>query len=240
MTADPSPIGDHLRAAGQAIAARAKAEDERLAKAKARGREAVVGDDATLDQVRREGVEQLRLERWSVVIPKRFATAAIDDMPEPIAGDLQDWADGPDGRNLLLFGPVGTGKTHAAIAACRPPFDRGKHVRFLPVVELLDQLRPGGPEGALDELSHVDLLVLDDLGTERATDWTGERLGALVNRRWLEELPTVVTTNLPPAAPGVVDTLEDAVGPRTYSRLVGGAVAIQLGGHDLRRARRAR
>lgn len=227
---EPTPVGAHLAAAADALRARAD-------KADLRPRRPIIPDDE-LAQVRADGAKALRAESWAGVVPRRFQGARIDDMPEPVAADLQDWADGPDGRNLLLFGPVGTGKTHAAVAAVRPCHDRGMRVQFWPVVELLDELRPGGTEGAFGALASVDVLVVDDLGTERPTDWTGERLGALVNRRWLEQLPIVVTTNLP-GGDGA-GTLQEAVGPRTYSRLVGGAVGVVLGGDDRRRTKRAR
>lgn len=99
---------------------------------------------------------------------------------------------------------------------------------FVPVVEMLDDLRPGGPEGYLSDLMGVDRLILDDLGLERPTDWTIERLYALVNRRWLEERPTIATTNLSPQA------LEEAVGARMFSRLAGAAVSIGIAGPDRR------
>lgn len=134
--------------------------------------------------------------------------------------------------NLVLLGAVGVGKTHAALAAARADHERGLEVVFLPVVELLDLLRPGGPEHALDDVMHCDRLVVDDLGHERSTDWTWERLGAVVNRRWLEERPIIATSNLDPPE------LSAAVGERTYSRLVGdGAVVIHVAGDDRRRKR---
>lgn len=103
-------------------------------------------------------------------------------------------------------------------------------MKFLPVVELLDHLRPGGPEHALADLMNVGMLIVDDLGSERPTDWTSERLYALVNRRWMEEAPTVFTSNLAP------DPLQDAIGERTFSRIVGsGAVTLSLTGKDQRR-----
>ena len=68
----------------------------------------------------------------------------------------------------------------------------------------------------------------------KRTEWTAERLYALINRRWLEVRPTVCTTNLDP------DQLREAVGERVFSRLVGnGAVVLRLTGHDRRRKRRA-
>jgi DNA replication protein DnaC len=130
----------------------------------------------------------------------------------------------------VLLGPVGVGKSHAAVAATRGLHHDGHEVQFLPVVELLDLLRPGGPERALYDLANLDVLIVDDLGSERGTDWTAERLYALVNRRWLEETPTVFTSNLSPP------DLQDALGERTFSRIVGNdAVTLTLSGRDRRR-----
>lgn len=189
------------------------------------------GDD--LEQIRAQGVEQMRRQRWLTMIPSRFQWASLDDLADDVAGLLGEWSAKPAGRNLVLTGPVGTGKTHAAVAACRPPFARGMEVAFLPIVEALDQLRPGGDPHALEDLTGCDLLLLDDLGSERPTDWTAERLFAVVNRRWLEERPTIATTNLETGQGG---TLMQAVGERTYSRLVGNdAVVVRLTGADRRR-----
>lgn len=222
MTAEPTPVGQHLQAAAAELRARAAKAD-----AARPPRPDLVGD---LAAQRAEGLAALRAASWAGVVPRRFQAARVTDFAGGVAAKLAAWSAEPD-RNLVLLGPVGTGKTHAAVAACYEPHLRGLAVAVHPVVELLDLLRPGGPEGAWEHLVAVDVLVLDDLGTERATDWTGERLGAVVNRRWLEERPIVATTNLEPEA------LEEAVGPRTYSRLVGGALGLTLGGNDRRRAR---
>lgn len=187
-------------------------------------------DDPELDALRAQGLAEVRARFWREAIPSRFQWARVDDFTGQARTELERWGTEPAGRNLLLLGPVGVGKSHAAVAAARILFDRGTEVRFLPVVELLDMLRPGGPEGALYDLAGLELLVLDDLGSERPTDWTAERLYALVNRRWLEERPTIITTNLP------ASELEQAVGARVYSRLVGnGSVGVGLSGPDRRR-----
>lgn len=186
-----------------------------------------------LAQVRAAGGTDLYLARWAGRIPSRFVwadlSAVADEHPDAIEA-LTEWANDPRGRNLVLLGPVGTGKSFAAVAACRPACSTGAEVQFLPVDELLDLLRPGGPEGALYDLARIDRLIIDDLGAERATEWTADRLFATINRRWLEERPTVVTSNLDPGG------LTEALGPRLFSRLVGNdAVVLRLSGQDRRR-----
>lgn len=173
----------------------------------------------------------VRQRHWSRIAPSRLAWATLDDFDGRNHERLADWSTHPAGRNLVLAGPVGVGKSHAALAACRVLHDRGWSVEFVPVVELLDRLRPGGDPSAFEDAIGVDVLIIDDLGSERPTDWTAERLFAVVNRRWLEEHPTVVTTNL------AADALEAAIGERMFSRLVGGAVTLRLTGDDRRRSR---
>lgn len=170
-----------------------------------------------------------RTRRWSSVCPDRFVHATLDDIPEPLRTSLDGWG---GLSNLILLGGVGVGKTHAALAVARRRFiEAGDSVKFWPVVELLDDLRPGGQAVTLDAVFDVDLLVLDDLGAEKPTDWTAERLFAVVNRRWMERAPIVGTSNLQP------DELRAALGARTYSRLVGDdAVVVGLSGPDRRRA----
>lgn len=232
MSAEDHDLPTRLGVKLAAVQAKAEAAQMHRATAEALRPDDYDADDDDLVTARTRGMEQVRAAMWRRVIPSRFQLASLTDFEgEPLA-QLTEWAARPRGRNLLLLGPVGTGKSHAAVAAARVVFDRGQEVRFLPVVELLDLLRPGGPENALYDLADVELLVLDDLGSERPTDWTAERLYALINRRWLEEAPTVCTTNLSPKE------LEAALGARVYSRLVGsGSVGVALTGADRRRAR---
>lgn len=188
--------------------------------------------DNALEGEVQSGLAAVRANLWRQQIPNRFQWAELEHFSGEVHRELASWSAQPAGRNLVLFGPVGAGKTHAAVAACRKAHFDGLSVEFWPLVELLDQLRPGGDPEMFDRLVDVDRLIIDDLGAERSTEWTDERLYAVINRRWLEELPTVATTNLTPAA------LEESLGARAFSRLVGSdAVALQLSGPDRRRAR---
>lgn len=207
-----------------------------------------------LDEVpdpRAAAAEALPAQRqfaWLSIVPSRFADATLADLEgEPFHQRLLEWAANPAGRNLVISGPVGTGKTHAALATCRQRWcDHGVGMSFWPMIELLDALRPGGREGLGDELAHTDdVLVLDDVGAERGSEWTAERVYALINRRWLNQVPLVVTTNLPPTPEAAskmgadpAHTLQSALGERAYSRLADDAVGILLAGDDRRRPRR--
>lgn len=167
-----------------------------------------------------------REEWWHSHIPARFRDAHVGQLEKKLA-EAQGW----DGQsNVLLIGNVGTGKTHAAVALARTVHERGGRVAFWPVVELLDALRPDGDPRAMDRAVEVDVLVLDDLGLERPSDWTFERLYAVVNRRWLEGRPTIVTSNLP------ADGLEKSVGAPMWSRLYHDALRLIAGGGDRRKA----
>lgn len=170
-----------------------------------------------------------KAERW--VAPTKYPVARFIESIEPDeAEDCVCIRVAADDGLYVTRDHIVTHNTHLAVAAARLRFDRGAEVRFLPVVELLDMLRPGGPEHALYDLADLEVLVLDDLGSERPTEWTAERLYALVNRRWLEERPTICTSNLSPTE------LEKSVGDRVFSRLVGnGSVGVKLSGPDRRR-----
>lgn len=178
---------------------------------------------------------QLRAESWARIIPPVYGDPTIDGLraggvPPAIVDDLVAWAADPT-RNLVLIGPVGVGKTYAAWAAMRRVYGTGHDVHATGVVDLLDALRPSTDDTAsVARLRDVDILLLDDLGAERPTDWTGERLYALIHHRWEHRRPIIATTNL--------DTpdLRDVLGERTYSRLVGGALVLDFGdGPDRRR-----
>lgn len=165
------------------------------------------------------------LETWPTAVPRRYQDARVDQLDDHLARLADEW----DGTtNVLLLGSVGVGKTHAAVAIARTAFETGRTVMFRPCVRLLDELRPGGRDGALEEACEVDVLVLDDLGAERPTDWTAERLHAVVADRYDECRPTIVTSNLSGETIGQAH-------PRIWSRLYDSALAAEIAGADRRR-----
>jgi len=103
------------------------------------------------------------------------------------------------GNILVLAGPTGSGKTHLAMAIAWEWFEDGFNVLFTRVDDLIDWLRQGYDDGTyhkrLESVRRRHLLILDDMGTEQAKDWAGERLDRIVDWRYINRLPLVVTTN---------------------------------------------
>jgi DNA replication protein DnaC len=103
---------------------------------------------------------------------------------------------------LFLQGGYGCGKTHLAAAIANAAVGRGVPTLFLTVPDLLDQLRYAyGAEDVtfeerFDQVRNAPLLILDDFGTQSATPWAREKLFQILNFRYINQLPTVVTTNL--------------------------------------------
>ncbi len=103
---------------------------------------------------------------------------------------------------LLLLGNFGCGKTHLAAAIANFAVDLGVPTLFLTVPDLLDTLRfaYNDPEATFeqrfDEIRTAPLLVMDDFGTQNATEWAQEKLFQIINYRYINGLPLVVTTNL--------------------------------------------
>jgi len=127
----------------------------------------------------------------------------------------QEYASAPAGW-LVFRGGYGCGKTHLAAAIANACVKQGFPVLFITVPDLLDHLRAAfGPESGqaydarFNEVRTASVLILDDLGTEHATPWALEKLFQILNHRYMNRLPTVITTN---------HELED-LEPRLRSRL---------------------
>ncbi|MEX0657755.1 MAG: ATP-binding protein [Egibacteraceae bacterium] len=184
-------------------------------------------------------VERARVRwRWERWVPRRFHGATLDSLDTQDKREaVAEWWQDPT-RNLVLLGKQGRGKSFLAATAARLAIEAGMVVKFWPTVELFDALRPDAPSprDTMAECTDVQVLVLDDLGAEKVSDWTLERLYAIVNRRWLERRPTIVTSNLDVTVQGgdLFGELVGQVGARMVSRLVQDAVRAKIGGQDRR------
>jgi DNA replication protein DnaC len=145
-------------------------------------------------------------------IPKRMLAASLDRHPdlEPslvrhvrrFIAEVEPNVDA--GRGLWFHGTVGTGKTTLALLVARAARDAGRTVAIYSVPLLFAEMRDTFGDDSDDShlalfrrLSEVDLLVLDDLGAERQTEWVLEQLFSLVNERWQDQRSIVVTSNVP-------------------------------------------
>lgn len=168
-------------------------------------------------------------------IPPRFADAAVEH--EPVRRWVQRFlADPASAPSLVLTGPTGVGKTHACWGAVREIVEgrarAGLGLRWHATThpELNDELRPkpdGSHAWALEPYLAAELLVLDDLGAGKQSEWTGDSLHRLVDHRWSHKLPSLFSTNLTRRA------LTDAVGDRVVSRLAD-AQHVAIKGEDRR------
>jgi len=141
---------------------------------------------------------------------------------------------------VLLVGTSGLGKTHLSYAAGWMTLSRGKTVAFYSVPDLLDELKRGYEVSSLSPdqrgnertyeaimgwMQRVHLLILDDMGMEKKTDWSAEKLDQIVNYRYTYHKPTLITSN----------TLD--LSPRIVSRCREGMVVV-LKGPDYRASKK--
>jgi DNA replication protein DnaC len=140
------------------------------------------------------------------------------------------------GRGHWLFGTVGTGKTTLAMLVSKAALDAGHSVAIYSLPRLLAEIRTtyddnGGDSytALLDRLAEVDLLHIDDVGTEKTSEWVLEQLYSIINARYEEERTVIITTNLER------DDLAAQIHERTVSRLEDMCEVLPLYGADARR-----
>lgn len=177
----------------------------------------------------REFIERHRLA--SAQVPRRFRHKRLEgfhaDTPERARllaaanAYVERFRLDPDSDPGLFFsGTPGSGKSHLAVGILIALIARGVDGMFVNAPDLLAEIRASFDEGAarseieiMDEVARVDVLVLDDLGAEKTTDFVLDRFYQVVNRRYQSCLPTIVTTNLDLAG------MDEKLGSRITSRL---------------------
>lgn len=149
--------------------------------------------------------------------PKQAVLACCRDYAQQLAnGELHR------GRGLVLAGPLGLGKTHLAAAIVLHLLDNGvRRVRFTTCADLIDAVRatwnhksPKTSEQVVEELGErLDLLVVDEVGVSSGSDGEKDILFRVLDRRYAEERPTVLATNLN------TTRIREYLGERLYDRL---------------------
>lgn len=130
---------------------------------------------------------------------------------EAVRSQLKGYLDGQD-YNIVLIGDTGVGKSHLAYAALKALSDHTKKIGlFINVVDLLAKIKEDFSLEAeyIRRISEAEWLVLDDLGTEKVTEWSSGILYSILNKR----TKTIITTNLSPR------DIMGTYGKRVYSRV---------------------
>lgn len=184
-----------------------------------------------IKEYRKLGFPESDMEHW---------TFANDDMSnEKITKAMLNYVDNfgelrKAGKGLLLYGTVGTGKTFAACEVANALIDKGYPVLVTNFARLTNTIQGmfDGKQEYIDSLNRFELLVIDDLGAERNSDYMQEMVYNIIDSRYRAGLPLIITTNL---------TIEEIKKPgdigraRIYDRLLERCFPIEVTGGSRRR-----
>lgn len=191
-----------------------------------------------LEREREEADEQRREQEQHRVQAMRRAgiMPRFDSAEHPLAsGCARDML---DGRNLYIYGGVGTLKTYLASATARILIEQGCNVRFSAMWKVLDAIKAGFKDDIdpLPVYQHCGYLILDDFGKESPTDFALERMFALIDERSARMLPTAITTQYKPGR--LIERLakngDNDTAIAIVSRLRQSCRTIELSGQDRR------
>lgn len=165
-------------------------------------------------------------------IPERFLHATFDSLEPEVKSALTAWIDQhkTGKESVMLYGKPGVGKTHALYAL----LTKGniKH-KFFNSAQLIDDIRASFNDRYMQNPVHVlkgfdGYLFIDDFGSERLTDFVQDTFYTIINDRYINRLPTIISTNYD------LGEIADRLGERVASRLAEMCFIINVTGDDRR------
>ena len=136
---------------------------------------------------------------------------------------------------LLIYGTPGNGKTHATACIANYLMQKGIPTICVSINKMLERIKETyssygkeGEETVLKSLSNADLLIIDDLGTEQKNEWSASKIYNIIDSRYRNSLPTIITTNIN------INDLENMYHKRTYDRLMEMCTPVVSDGKSIR------
>jgi len=185
-----------------------------------------------ISQLRTQGIQDKQMHGWTFANDDGKNHALMDKASRYFAEWKQMYA---DNVGLLLWGDVGTGKTFFAGCIANALIDAGIPVlmtSFGKIINALSGFSIDDKAGYIDNFNKYKLLIVDDLGAERQTDFAQEVVYSVIDGRYKSGQPLIVTTNM---------TLDEIKNPqsmtqtRIYDRIYEMTVPIQFTGESRRR-----
>ena len=175
--------------------------------------------------------EQVTLENFEIPRDNPVARMALGQALIQVKNFVREFP-ADDHPGLLLIGDPGVGKTHLAIAVMKGLLERGRECLFFDYQTLIDRIRNSwdSTAGTADREAYrsaleAEVLVLDDLGSQRPIDWVMDTMTSIITTRYNNRKPLIATTNLPDHELAGKNkdyarkTLSEVIGERARSRL---------------------
>ena len=194
---------------------------------------------AEAERERQEEIEREKMKCFAETNMKSWTFENDDGKNEKITNAMKNYVKNfaefkREGKGLLLHGTVGTGKTYFAACIANALIDEGYTVTMTNFAKITNKLfgMKEGKQEYIDSLNKCSLLVIDDLGAERSTEYMQEMIFNIIDARYRSGLPFIITTNL------LIDEIkkpQDIAYSRIYDRILERCFPVEVSGISRRR-----